>query len=603
MIAVPGLEALALPDLSEPAVLLARLGRASLTGGAFVAAVWAVLRAMPRLPAGLRCALWWTAGLKLLVALLWTAPLELPVLPAAEPVAAASLAAAPVTGPTPATGLELPTAPAPAPAATGLRDQAATPFPWQALLAALWLAGVAVGAVRLGRELAAARRLRRETAPADPALTALFDDLRRRLGVRQAVDLRLSGAAPGPLTLGLLKPAVVLPARDLERLSRPELEMALAHELLHVRRRDLWTGWVPLLARRLFFFHPFAALAAREYLLAREAACDAGVLRELGAQPRSYGRLLLLWSRRQGAGAPPAGLATAGASSTFLDLKRRLLMLQSSSPPSWRLKLAAAVVAAAAVAALLPLRIVAQPADPAPSSGSTWTYTDDGAAWAFLEPGGSAWMHGNSRDVPRIKALQADADSALLWFRRDGREYVIRDPATLDQARTILEPQRELGRRQGELGGRQGELGGKQGELGARQGELGRQQGELGARQAELAARMATLAAERARLHARRMNAGDGEESAIEDEEAALETRTESLEDEMEELGSRQAALGERQAALGREQAALGERQAALGEQQAELGRRQEEAARRADRELRQLFDRAVAQGLAEPIE
>lgn len=219
----------------DPGSLLARLGWASLAGGVFVAAVWMATRALPRLPAGFRCALWWAAGLKLLVALLWTAPLELPLLPAPEaavsPVAALA-PAAPPPGPRaafdPAPGRRPAVTVAPAPA-----------VPWRALLAGLWAAGLALGAVRLARELAAARRLRSRSRPADPWLAERFHELRRRLGVRTAVELRLSEAAAGPLTLGLLRPAVVLPARDVGRLSPQELDMALAHELLHVRRRDL----------------------------------------------------------------------------------------------------------------------------------------------------------------------------------------------------------------------------------------------------------------------------------------------------------------------------------------------------------------------------
>lgn len=599
MISVPGLEALA-TDL--PAAVVSRLGWASLAGALFVAAVWLVTRLGPRLPSALHCALWWAAALKLLVAFLWVSPVELPLLPAP----AAPVVTGEATTPIPPAGEA---GPAFAHEARALGSKTVEPvsaFPWWSWLAALWLAGVALGALRLVRELVAARRLRSGTRPADATLTDRFHDLRRRLGVRAEVELRLSEEAAGPLTLGALRPTIVLPTRDLGRLSAEELDMALGHELLHVRRRDLWAGWVPRLARCLFFFHPFASLAAREYRLAREAACDAGVVRELGAVPRSYGRLLLHWSRRRPGPPALAGVATAGASSSFLDLKRRLVMLQNPSPSSWRLRAVGGALVAVALAALLPLRIVAQESDSSSSrsttSTSTWTYTDDGEAWALVEPGGDAWIHGSSIDVRRIRAHRDDADTPLLWFRRDGREYVVRDPAVLEQAREILEPQRELGRRQGELGARQGELGAEQGELGAQQGELGRRQGELGAEQGELGARMAALAAEQAQLHLRRMNAGDDEHDEIEAEEAAIEERMERLEERMEELGRRQAELGRRQEALGREQGALGNRQEALGERQAELGRQQEEAARRAAGQLRELLDRAVAQGLAEPV-
>ena len=103
--------------------------------------------------------------------------------------------------------------------------------------------------------------------------------------------------------------------------------MTLCHELLHLRRHDLWFGWVPALAQRIFFFHPLAALAVREYAIAREAACDAEVLRVLGSAPQAYGRLLLRW----GVAPRETGLAAAGASPSLENLKRRLQMLQQIS--------------------------------------------------------------------------------------------------------------------------------------------------------------------------------------------------------------------------------------------------------------------------------
>ena len=69
--------------------------------------------------------------------------------------------------------------------------------------------------------------------------------------------------------------------------------LALAHEMAHLRRGDLWLGWVPALANALFFFHPLVWLAGREYLQARGEACDAAAVRLTGAPPDEYGRLLL----------------------------------------------------------------------------------------------------------------------------------------------------------------------------------------------------------------------------------------------------------------------------------------------------------------------
>jgi beta-lactamase regulating signal transducer with metallopeptidase domain len=95
------------------------------------------------------------------------------------------------------------------------------------------------------------------------------------------------------LVIGPWAPSVVLCRADMERLTPEELRGLLAHELAHVRRQDLWTGFLPSLARLLFFFDPLVWLACREYDLAREAACDAEALRVSGMPLAAYGRLLL----------------------------------------------------------------------------------------------------------------------------------------------------------------------------------------------------------------------------------------------------------------------------------------------------------------------
>src|ERR1700686_3931702 len=83
---------LAIALLAAAPALLRQLAQASLMGTLFVLAVWLLCRLAPRLPAGLRCALWWLACLKLLLGLAWPAPVALPLLPPAAAAATGWLA-------------------------------------------------------------------------------------------------------------------------------------------------------------------------------------------------------------------------------------------------------------------------------------------------------------------------------------------------------------------------------------------------------------------------------------------------------------------------------------------------------------------------------
>ena len=67
---------------------------ASMAGAVVALSVWAVVAAIGRLPAAVRCALWWLVALKLLTGLIAMEPVALKVLPPASPVSSAIYATA-----------------------------------------------------------------------------------------------------------------------------------------------------------------------------------------------------------------------------------------------------------------------------------------------------------------------------------------------------------------------------------------------------------------------------------------------------------------------------------------------------------------------------
>ncbi len=597
-------------------VVAGRLLGASVQGALAVALVWAVCRLFPRLPAGLRCGLWWLACAKLLVALVGTAAVPLPVLPAgAEKIgwggnglATASLLGADATAENAQAALgggvahepsrsrlllssHLESDPTPAP------DRRLGHLPPRALLpvsvVTLWLAGLlahlAAGAVHLRRVRGVVRRAR----PAPAEVAALAGRLGEELGLRRPVAVLVSAEIDTPQVVGLRRPAVLLPAAALPRLDPGELRLTLCHELLHVRRGDLRLGWVPALALRLFFFHPLAHVAAREYALAREAACDAAVLAAVRPAPETYGRLLL----RLGVAPRPPRWAAAGAAPTFRTLKRRLDMLQHSAQTVRPSRAWWGLAALAAVLALVPFRMVAHEEE-------SYAYGDDdtGDGFVLLHGDDTTTMSGSGRDHERARRVLG-ASSRGIWFERGGKEYVIRDEATVAEAAALFAPQRELGRLQGELGARQGELGARQGEIGREQEALARQQAELAQRQAEISARQAELIARQSALVAERARTRSEDTAGEREKSEELHRELTRLHEELARLGRAMGELGGgAMAELGRRQAELGRLQGELGAQQGELGRRQAEAARQAQRGLRELLDRALASGAAKEV-
>ena len=291
-------------------MMLAILARASVEGAIVAALVWAAIRWLPRLSPATRAALWWCAAAKFLLALIWVTPLELPVLP---PRAAAAVAATRAASPASVT-VESRTDRQGSRAAVPTADDAGVN--WPAILLVLWGAGVLTGVVIDLRRLAHTRRLIGRSSPATEKTEETAAALAAALGLRRTPVVRLSGEIATPLVVGVRRPCILLPANGAPSLSEGEERMALCHELTHVKRADLWLGLVPAAAERAFFFHPFGRLAAREYLLCREAACDAAVIETLAASPQDYGRLLLTL----GVSRHRSSLAVAGASSSLFML-------------------------------------------------------------------------------------------------------------------------------------------------------------------------------------------------------------------------------------------------------------------------------------------
>ena len=590
--------------------LLSRLLAVGLQSLLLAALVWALCRYLPRLDARTRAWLWWLVASQMVVGLVWYAPVALPLLPA-EPVAAPvvlAMAAEPATYAVPAM------AAGPVPATQASRLDTGV------LLLAAWLAGVAVMLANTLRHAWRLHGLVRHARPCrDRRVQALYRALAQRLGVVAAPELRVSDAIDSPMLARPWRPVLMLPASSLATMGDDDLRMALHHELAHLQRRDLWWAWMPALAQHLFFFHPVAHLAAREYAFAREVACDAAVLQDEQHAPHDYGRLLV----KLGVSTAPSP-ALAGASPTFRILKRRLLMLQhtasplragalaltlgivllgvvpyrviaSGTPAAPSAPVAPVVVAPPATPTVAPSpraapRAVvvadardmpAPPAPPAPPAAPTIappappppptlrtrgtlsiSDTRGGDAYVLIE-GDDVTMAGHSDDIRTAQRLQ-QGNAPVLWVRKNGKQYVVRDAATVQRMKAAHAPVQALGEQQGKLGEQQGALGERQGELGSRQGELGVKMSEIAQDQAAAALRGADT------------------------REAANDRRMKALQDEQE--------------ALARQQEVLARQQEPLARQQEALARKQMAATDRLRRDVDRLLDEAIRNGKAQQL-
>ncbi|MCM1135477.1 MAG: M56 family metallopeptidase [Clostridium sp.] len=166
------------------------------------------------------------------------------------------------------------------------------------LLSVIWLAGAGVSLfVKIIKYRRFTSCLRKSSEKiTGEGVNAIVKGLAERLRIKKTPAVYESGLAPVPITFGLCKPVVILPKeeRDSARLS-----LILHHELIHVKRKDLWYKWLYQLLLCVHWFNPVLYLIGRKMSIDCELACDEAVLACLTGEGRkAYGNILINTAER-----------------------------------------------------------------------------------------------------------------------------------------------------------------------------------------------------------------------------------------------------------------------------------------------------------------
>jgi beta-lactamase regulating signal transducer with metallopeptidase domain len=162
---------------------------------------------------------------------------------------------------------------------------------WTYAIAAVLGAGALTGLLRLANAWHAANAVRaRATMPASPAMI--------RIAQRTALRLRVPVPAIAythdltvPTVCGVLRPVVLMPVGVERTIDSAQLELIIAHELAHIRRRDPLVNVIMAVLEAVMFFNiPFRFLCAAARTQ-RELACDAFAAAAFG-KPLTLARAL-----------------------------------------------------------------------------------------------------------------------------------------------------------------------------------------------------------------------------------------------------------------------------------------------------------------------
>lgn len=102
--------------------------------------------------------------------------------------------------------------------------------------------------------------------------------LSAKLGIRQSVKLLQSELVKVPLTVGHIRPLILIPVGLFFQLPPGQAETILLHELAHIQRRDYLINLLQSLVETIFFFNPALLWLSAMIREEREACCDDIVL-------------------------------------------------------------------------------------------------------------------------------------------------------------------------------------------------------------------------------------------------------------------------------------------------------------------------------------
>jgi len=516
--------------------------------------------------------------------------------------------------------------------------------PW---IVALWAAGAGLFLLRMGFGLAWVHRLRAGSHADDGRWQACVDRLAVGLRLGRRVALRIVDAGDSPVCAGWWRPVVLLPAAIAARMPADLLEALLAHELAHVRRHDYLVNLLQGTVEALLFYHPVVWWLSHRIRIERELVADDLAAAALG-EPRRLAVALAELDRFVGSPSPAhLPLFAHAARGGHLMSRIQQLVRPDRRAASAALVLPLVALAAAGVVfhaharladaapvvigqriatsaplpAPTPVAVAAARPAAQPVAAPVKTLVarrDDNDGYALVRKGSDGFaMSGTLDDVDAIRAARDAIDDDFLWFRRDGKAWVLRDAEALSRARAAWKDTDALDKKMRALDARMRPHSERMQALGQRmealaaEGDAESPEMREASRQIEtLSRQIQAVAQQQAALAVQQMqpDLDEARQRQLENEMREQQARMEALDRQMEVHSTAIDAAAERMRvrhepmeALGREMEAAGKPMEAIGKEMEAVGEQIERTAAIAEAEIRRIIDDAYARGLATP--
>jgi bla regulator protein BlaR1 len=156
-----------------------------------------------------------------------------------------------------------------------------------------------------------------------PARWRLFvNRIAEQLNIKNEIKIFLSDTISTPLTIGFLKPVILIPVASINHLTTDQLEAVLLHELAHIKRYDYLVNIILSVVEISLFFNPFTQLLSKSIHKERENSCDDWVL-QFQYDASVYAEALLRIAYLQAA--PAFAMAATGKKNELLTRVKRMI--------------------------------------------------------------------------------------------------------------------------------------------------------------------------------------------------------------------------------------------------------------------------------------
>ncbi|MBW8039910.1 MAG: M56 family metallopeptidase [Planctomycetes bacterium] len=168
-----------------------------------------------------------------------------------------------------------------------------TPLSWQGVVFLVWLAVVIAMGLLLFQRALFVRGLVAQSKESGRLMNDALAYCCASMGIKSKVGLKVLPNATTPSVCGLIRPVILLPQNLASTLGASRLRAVLMHELVHIKRCDLWVNLAQTVLQIIYFYNPLLWLANCVIRRIREQAVDETVLVAMGEKARQYPQTLV----------------------------------------------------------------------------------------------------------------------------------------------------------------------------------------------------------------------------------------------------------------------------------------------------------------------